>query len=88
MLKVILAAFLVASATPAPSQDAAAPAPSAEEQFRQRELAWVDALADEDRPALEAILAPELSIEGSPNPASQRRHPGARPGLAAELIQS
>lgn len=43
----------------------AADEPSAEEQFRQLELVWMNALAEKNSEVLEATLAPEFSIIGA-----------------------
>lgn len=65
MAKVILIAFLALLPTAVVAQDTATAAATVEEQFHQRELAWMNALADKNAQSLEAILAPEFSIIGA-----------------------
>jgi hypothetical protein len=64
MTKCIFFAFLAFVPVAVLAQDTPAAAPAAGE-FHQRELAWMNALADKDAQALEAILAPEFSIIGA-----------------------
>jgi hypothetical protein len=65
MAKLIVVAFLTLLPVAAMAQDTMPAAQTVEEQFHQREVAWMNALADKDAQALESVLAPEFSIIGA-----------------------
>ena len=64
MAKLIVIALLTALSVPAGAQSPPKEL-TPEEQFHQRELTWMDALADKNAKVLETILAPEFSIIGA-----------------------